>query len=87
MAEAATDLRPAPESAPPAAPSAAPTPPPPAPETVVVPSSPSGSYIIVRDRFTLFCDRPLPALDMPNALARGLGIVIRLHPICRLYYK
>ncbi|MGE3333337.1 MAG: protein kinase family protein [Rhodospirillaceae bacterium] len=69
MAEAAADLRPAPEKAPPAAPSAAPTPPPPTPETVGAPSSPSGSYIIVRDRFTIFCDRPLPSLDMPNALA------------------
>lgn len=69
MAEAATDLRPAPERAPPAAPSAAPSPPPPAPEVVAAPSSPSGSYIIVRDRFTIFCDRPIPSLDMPNALA------------------
>ena len=23
----------------------------------------------MRDRFTLYCDRPIPALDMPNALA------------------
>ncbi len=69
MAEAAADLRPAQERAPAAAPPAAPTPPPPNPGTVVVPSSPSGSYIIVRDRFTIFCDRPIPSLDMPNALA------------------
>jgi hypothetical protein len=69
MAEAATDLRPAPESAPTDAPPAASAPPPPTPETVVVPSSPSGTYIMVRDRFTIFCDRPLPSLDMPNALA------------------
>ena len=69
MAEAATDLRPAPESAPPAATPAAPTPLTPAPEPVVAPSSTGGSYITVRDRFTIFCDRPLPSLDMPNALA------------------
>lgn len=69
MAEAAADLRPAPERAPQAAPPAAPAPPPPSRETVVAPSSPSGSYIIVRDRFTIFCDRPIPSLDMPNALA------------------
>jgi len=69
MAEAAADLRPAPERAPPAAPPAASTPPTPTPEPVVAPASPSGSYIVVRDRFTIFCDRAIPSLDMPNALA------------------
>ena len=24
---------------------------------------------MVRDRFTIYCDRPIPSLDMPNALA------------------
>jgi hypothetical protein len=28
-----------------------------------------GSFIVVRDRYTLYCDRPIPALDMPNAQA------------------
>lgn len=88
MAEAATDLRPAPERAPPAAAPVAPTPPPPVPEPAVAPvssngngakngngtngtngSNATGTYIMVRDRFTIFCDRPVPALDMPNALA------------------
>ena len=29
----------------------------------------NGSYIVVRDRFTIFCNRPIPSLDMPNATA------------------
>ena len=80
MAEAATDLRPAPAPPRPAAPTlvsvaaapaaaAAPAPqaappPPPTPQ-----QSAGGSFIVVRDRFTLYCDRPIPSLDMPNALA------------------
>ena len=28
-----------------------------------------GSYIIVRDRYTLYCDRLIPSLEMPNAQA------------------
>lgn len=28
-----------------------------------------GSFIIVRDRFTIYCDKPIPSLDMPNAQA------------------
>jgi hypothetical protein len=69
MAEAATDLRPA------AAPEVAPAPPVAAPAAVVVPLHPppgpagGGAFIVVRDRFTIYCDRPVPALDMPNALA------------------
>lgn len=70
MAEAATDLGPAPEEAPTdapadapkaAAPKVVPTPSPPSPET--------GSYIVVRDRYTIYCDRHIPSLDMPSALA------------------
>jgi len=84
MAEAATDLRPppakaraaaptpvavaAPPAAAPAAPSPAPTPAPTTPAPTPQPSA-NGSFIVVRDRFTLYCDRPIPALDMPNALA------------------
>ena len=79
MAEAAADLRQAPGPAKPAAPTlvavpaapaaapASPTPPPqptPAPQ-----ANGGGSFIVVRDRFTLYCDRPIPSLDMPNALA------------------
>ena len=84
MAEAAADLRPAPAracAARAATPSAGgalcrsyrrqlrslpphrrPPTPPPAPAT-------GGSFIVVRDRFTIYCDRPIPTLDMPNALA------------------
>ena len=70
MAEAATDLRPAREDAPAdapaeapkaAAPAAAPAPPPPLPG--------GGSYIVVRDRYTIYCDRHIPRLDTPSALA------------------
>jgi len=81
MAEAATDLRPSPAkaraaaaptpvavAAPPAAAPAAPSPAPPTPAPTPQPSA-NGSFIVVRDRFTLYCDRPIPALDMPNALA------------------
>jgi len=82
MAEAAADLRPAPApkraatptlaavpSAPPAAEAAAtPSASPPTPAPPPAPNS-GGSFIVVRDRFTLYCDRPIPALDMPNALA------------------
>ncbi len=28
-----------------------------------------GTFVVVRDRYTLYCDRPIPSLDMPNALA------------------
>jgi hypothetical protein len=74
MAEPATDLReaparaavpaaaPAPQAAPTPAASTAPTPPP-------SPPKPSGTFIIVRDRYTIYCDRPIPYLDMPNATA------------------
>ncbi len=61
MAEPATQLRdlPAPQPAqattPPPGPAAAPR--------------PSGSFIVVRDRYTIYCDRPIPSLDMPNATA------------------
>ncbi len=72
MAEAATDLRPAREEDAPAEPSAkepekapaaesAPQPPPPTPG--------GGGYIVVRDRYTIYCDRHIPSLDMPSALA------------------
>ena len=72
MAEAATDLRPAREEDAPAETSAdepkkapaaepAPKPPPPAPG--------GGGHIIVRDRYTIYCDRHIPSLDMPSALA------------------
>ncbi len=78
MAEAAADLRPpptrpaaptspavagAPAAASAAAPAAAPSPPPPRPSPV------AGSFITVRDRYTIYCDRPVTSLDMPNALA------------------
>ncbi len=92
MAEAATDLRSAPQrapmassAAPPApavplqvvasnpAPSAngndAPAPPPPAPAQPPPQQPNAGSFIMVRDRFTIYRDRPIPSLDMPNALA------------------
>jgi len=77
MAEAAADLRPPPARTPAAAPtsvqavaspaaaadsSSAPSPAPQPPST-------GGSFIVVRDRFTIFCDRAIPSLDMPNALA------------------
>jgi len=70
MAEAATDLRPAREDAPTdasadapeaTAPVAVPPPPPPVPG--------GGAYIVVRDRYTIYCDRHIPSLDMPSALA------------------
>lgn len=41
-------------------PAAAPTPP---------PTATGGSFITVRDRYSIYYDRPIPALDMPNALA------------------
>ena len=79
MAEAAADLRPSPAPARPAAkpalaavPPAEPSAAPPAPESPPAPApapSGGGSFIVVRDRFTIFCDRPIPSLDMPNALA------------------
>ena len=78
MAEAAADLRTAPAPArtaptvvpaPQAAPAAAAPPPQPTPPASPAPSNGNGSFIIVRDRFTLYCDRPIPSLDMPNALA------------------
>jgi len=77
MAEAAADLRPPPARTPAAAPTsvqavaspaaaaASPSAPPPTPQ----PPSTGGSFIVVRDRFTIFCDRAIPSLDMPNALA------------------
>src|SRR5262245_19817756 len=73
MAESATATRPAPAAAtpaaqPPAAPAAAPAPAPapaPPPPAQVV----SSSFIVVRDRFTIYCDKPIPSLDMPNATA------------------
>ncbi|MBD25780.1 MAG: hypothetical protein CMG46_12400 [Candidatus Marinimicrobia bacterium] len=71
MAEAATDLRPAPEVAPEKSPADAPK----TPAPVVVPPPPEevepsgGSYIMVRDRYTIYCDRHIPSLDMPSALA------------------
>ncbi len=71
MAEAAQDVREAPARAtaaatPSAAPPAAPQKPAgsPGPRPAV-----SGSFIIVRDRFTIYCDKPLTGLDMPNAQA------------------
>src|SRR4051812_16657376 len=76
MAEAAADLRLAPEMAPQSDPARAPAPGPasaPAqPQLQVVPPPPpagGGSFIVVRDRFTIYCDRHIPSLDMPNALA------------------
>ncbi len=82
MAEAATDLRPAPAPPRPAAPAPAPAAAAPAaaaapvPQAATAPAPPpppgqssGGSFIVVRDRFTLYCDRPIPSLDMPNALA------------------
>jgi hypothetical protein len=67
MAEAAEDLKKAPArpvaaAAPQDAPPPAAAPPSPRPAA-------SGSYIIVRDRYTIYCDRPLSSLDMPNAAA------------------
>ena len=75
MAEAAADLRPAPATSPPAASApvsvaAAAAAEAPAPlMTTTPPPSTGGSLIVVRDRFTIYCDRPIPSLDMPNALA------------------
>jgi hypothetical protein len=42
-----------------------------APSPVPPPQAPlgAGSFIVVRDRFTIYCDRTIPSLDMPNALA------------------
>ena len=80
MAEAAADLRPSPEPVRPAPkpvlagvpaadpPAADTTEPAPAAAPQPTPGS-GGSFIVVRDRFTIFCDRPIPSLDMPNALA------------------
>src|SRR5690242_1818512 len=66
MAETATQLRDAPPRPAAEQPSAQATPPPaPAP----APARPSGSFIIVRDRYTIYCDRAIPSLDMPNATA------------------
>lgn len=64
MAEAATETRaaPAPVSAAPAQPAPAAAPP-------VEPPRASSSFIVVRDRFTIYCDKPIPSLDMPNATA------------------
>lgn len=82
MAEVAQDLReaparpraeptPAPEAMPPAAAQPAaesPAPISPPPQARNGQAAP-GSYIMVRDRFTIYCDRPIPKLDMPNAQA------------------
>jgi hypothetical protein len=49
-----------------------PTPLPATPNGAAAPPAPApgaGSFIVVRDRFTIYCDRQIPALDMPNALA------------------
>ena len=83
MAEAAADLRPALARTPAAAPTTTPAPgaqpaaaaqPPAAapaqPEPAPQPGPQNGgSFIVVRDRFTIYCDRPIASLDMPNALA------------------
>jgi len=81
MAEVAQDVREAPArpGAVPASAEAAPPPaPPPPPKTngngagaqaPRMPSAAAGSFIVVRDRYTIYCDRPIPALDMPNAQA------------------
>lgn len=83
MAEAAQDLREAPArpsaaAAPQAAPAPAPPPaaasPPPAPPPPSAPQprmgqAAAGSFIMVRDRYTIYCDKPIPSLDMPNAQA------------------
>ncbi|MDX2145313.1 MAG: protein kinase family protein [Rhodospirillaceae bacterium] len=53
-----------PAAPPPAANGQSATPPPQAPRAAA-----SGSFIIVRDRYTIYCDKPIPALDMPNAQA------------------
>lgn len=63
MAEAAQDLNTQPA---PAAPAPAAAAPPPRPRAG---PGPSGSFIIVRDRYTIYCDKPIPSLDMPNAQA------------------
>ena len=99
MAEAAADLRQAPQKAPTSPPAAPPAPavplqvvvsnpapndngsngngaetpplpaaPPPTPQPAPAQNN-AGSFIMVRDRFTIYCDRPIPSLDMPNALA------------------
>ncbi len=73
MAEPASDLREAPQRAPEpapapaaAAPAAVPKAvPPPAPE----PSKATGTFIVVRDRYTIYCEKAIPSLDMPNATA------------------
>src|SRR5437868_9525948 len=75
MAEAAADLRMAPEKAPQSEPArapangAAPAPAQPQLQIVPPPMPGGGSFIVVRDRFTIYCDRHIPSLDMPNALA------------------
>ncbi len=51
-----------PPAAPPAPPSASPSPP-------RLGQAAEGSYIIVRDRYTLYCYRLIPSLEMPNAQA------------------
>ena len=58
-------LQPVPATPPPAA---APTPPP-AAAPMPGPQNGTGSFIVVRDRFTIYCDKAIPSLDMPNALA------------------
>ena len=63
MAEAATEAREAPARV------AAAPPPEPPPATPEPAARPGGTFIVVRDRFTIFCERPVPALDMPNATA------------------
>lgn len=42
--------------------------PPPSPPPRMAPAT-AGSFIVVRDRFTIYCDKPIPSLDMPNAQA------------------
>jgi hypothetical protein len=67
MAEVATEAREAPARA--AATAAAAPPPPEPPPAASESPRPVGVSIVVRDRFTIFCERPIPALDMPNATA------------------
>ena len=68
MAEAAQDLSVESQTPPAAAAAAAAAQaaPPPQPRPK---GGPSGSFIIVRDRYTIYCDRPISSLDMPNAQA------------------
>src|SRR5690348_11032469 len=76
MAEAAADLTLAPEKAPSSDPARGAAngaaPPPAQPQLHIVPPplpAVGGAFIVVRDRFTIYCDRHIPSLDMPNALA------------------